>query len=47
MFEMYIEVIVRGYYVYFDDVFVRIGEILVCEMEFDNFYDKYVVAVKN
>ena len=46
MFEMYVEVTVRGYHAYLDSVSVRIGEILTCERELDNPHDKYAVAVK-
>ena len=37
----------RGYHAYLDDASVRIGEILACEMELDNSYDKCAVVVKN
>lgn len=46
-YEFYLEVSIRGYYVYFKDVIVYIGEIFFCELEFDNQYSKYVVVVKN
>lgn len=46
-YEVFIEVSVWGYYVYFNDVIVVIGEVLMCEREFDNVYDKYVVVVSN
>lgn len=45
--EVFIKFSVCGYYVYFVDVFVIIGEVLVCEREYDNVYDKNVIVVKN
>lgn len=47
MFEMYVEATLRGYHAYLDNVSVRIGEILACEMELNNSHDKYAVSVKN
>ena len=37
---------VRGYHAYFKDTTVCFGEILFCETESDNSFDKYAVAVK-
>lgn len=46
-YEVFIEASVRGYHAYFNDVTVVIGEVLMCERELDNAYDKYAVAVSN
>ena len=46
-YEVFIEASVRGYHAYFKDVTVVIGEVLMCERELDNAYDKYAVAVNN
>ena len=37
---------IRGYHAYFKDTTVCIGDILFCETESDNNFDKYAVAVK-
>ena len=46
-YEVFIEASVRGYHAYFKDATVVIGEVLMCERELDNVYDKYAVAVNN
>lgn len=46
-YEVFIEFSVGGYYAYFVDVFVVIGEVFICERDYDNVYDKYVIVVKN
>ena len=46
-YEVFIEASVRGYHAYFKDATVVIGEVLMCERELDNAYDKYAVAVNN
>ena len=39
-YEVFIEASVRGYHAYFKDATVVIGEVLMCERELDNAYDK-------
>ena len=46
-YEVFIKASVRGYHAYFNHVPVVIGEVLMCERELDNAYDKYAVAVNN
>lgn len=46
-YEVFIEASVRGYHAYFKDAIFVIGEVLICERELDNAYDKYAVAVNN
>ena len=46
-YEVFIEASVRGYHAYFKDATVVIGEVLMCERELDNAYNKYAVAVNN
>ena len=46
-YEVFIEASVRGYHAYFKDATVVIGEVLMCERELDNAYDKYAVAVND
>ncbi|KAK2559202.1 hypothetical protein P5673_018338 [Acropora cervicornis] len=46
-YEVFIEASVQGYHAYFKDATVVIGEVLMCERELDNAYDKYAVAVNN
>lgn len=46
-YELYLEASTRGYYAYFKDAMVYIGEILFCELEPDNRYSRYAVVVKN
>lgn len=44
-YEMFFESSIRGYHAYKEeDVFV--GEIMICEPEEDNEYDKYAVSVR-
>lgn len=45
--EVYIEFSVCGYYVYFKIILVCVGEVLKCEIEDNNEYDKYVIVVRN
>ena len=40
------EASIRGYHAYFKDTTICIGDILFCETESDNNFDKYAVAVK-
>ena len=44
---MFLESSVRGYHAYFKYSTVSVGELMMCEIEEDNEYDKYAVAVKN
>ena len=46
-YEVFIEAGVQGYHAYLQDATVVIGEVLMCERELDNAYDKYAVAVNN
>ena len=36
----------RGYHAYYKDVKVSIGEVMFCEVENDNEFDEYAVALK-
>ena len=45
--ELYLEASTRGYHAYFKDATDYIVEILYCELESDNQYSRYAVAVKN
>jgi len=42
-----LEASVRGYHSYLKDATVVIGEVLMCERELDNAYNKYAVALNN
>ena len=44
---MFVESSVRGYHTYFKHSTVRVGDLMMCEIEEDNLHDKYAVAVKN
>ena len=44
---MFVESSVQGYHAYFKYSTVSVGELMMCEIEEDNEYDKYAVAVKN
>eukprot|EP00795_Rhopilema_esculentum_P014973 gene14972-6127_t len=44
--QFFAESIMRGYHVYYKDVEVFIGKILFCEVENDNEFDDYAVALK-
>ena len=44
---MFVESSVRGYHAYFKYSTVRVGDLMMCEIEEDNSHDKYAVAVKN
>ena len=46
-YEVFIGANVRGYHAHFKDATVVICEVLMCERELDNAYDKYAVAVNN
>jgi hypothetical protein len=46
-YGIYVEASIHGYHAYFQTSTVYIGEILACEVEPDNEYDKYAVVVKN
>ena len=45
--EVFVESSVQGYHAYFKYSTVSVGELMMCEIEEDNEYDKYAVAVKN
>ena len=42
---MFVESSVQGYHAYFKYSTVSVGELMMCEIEEDNEYDKYAVAV--
>ena len=44
--EVFVESSVRGYHAYFKYSTVRVGDLMMCEIEEDNPHDKYAVAVK-
>ena len=44
---MFVESSVGGYDAYFKYSTVRVGDLMMCEIEGDNPHDKYAVAVKN
>lgn len=44
--EVFVESSVRGYQAYFKHSTVRVGDLMMCEIEEDNPHDKYAVAVK-
>ena len=44
---MFVQSSVRGYHAYFKYLTVRVGDLMMCEIEEDNPHDKYAVAVKN
>ena len=46
-YGIYVEASIRGYHAHFQTWTVYIGEILTCEVEPNNEYDKYGVVLKN
>lgn len=44
---MFVKSSVRGYHAYFKYSTVRVGDLMMCEIEEDNSHDKYAVEVKN
>ena len=43
--QFFAESSMRGYHAYYKDVKVSIGEVMFCEVENDNEFDEYAVAL--
>ncbi|KAJ7387573.1 hypothetical protein OS493_000907 [Desmophyllum pertusum] len=46
-YKVFVESSVRGYHEYFKYATVVVGDVLHCEVEENNQYDKYAVAIKS